>query len=345
MKRDIILVASALVLFLVLAGIGFMHARDNAIQISDPLAFARKDFVYHHDFWTKTIDAHGPEAAYRAFKKANADIPTGRQHVLAHVFGTELYETAGLDGFTTCDSTFGFGCYHGYMVAAVKERGSSSIRSLDGECVKSFGQLGTGCQHGIGHGILEYLGHKNLTDALSLCAETTERAPLIGCSAGVYMEYFVQTGLLATASSTGPLPFDIRAPYGPCDSVPERYQPACYWALPDWWNGGMEDAKLSDMITLCSALPEAARKPCYLGIGELAPTMGKFDVKATAALCDSIATGEARVFCRAGAAWNLFARKRGNGDPRSLCDGLAEGDRAACLVAADYTNGLDMNAP
>ena len=83
-------------------------------------------------------------------------------------FGDALYHTTSLKGIHICDSKFGFGCYHSFLEEAITDKGLSAINDLDNECSKQFSKGGS-CQHGIGHGILSYLGDDKLSQALTLC--------------------------------------------------------------------------------------------------------------------------------------------------------------------------------
>lgn len=69
------------------------------------------------------IDAAGPQKAYDEFKAVYQNDPFEIQHNAAHVMGRALYEKAGLDGFSICDATFAFGCYHAFLGLAIHEKG------------------------------------------------------------------------------------------------------------------------------------------------------------------------------------------------------------------------------
>src|SRR3989338_2641211 len=142
-----------------------------------------------HKAWSARIDSIGTARAYGEFKEAYEAQDSKFQHLAAHVMGSLLYEKEGLAGLGICDATFAFGCYHSFFGSAVSKEGIGAIKDFDRICMEKFGPWGTGCPHGIGHGILEYMGHEKLDEALAACAHTTQKHPLLGCTSGVFMEY------------------------------------------------------------------------------------------------------------------------------------------------------------
>jgi len=302
--KQILVAILALAFFLIGIG-GFQYFRTTPAPLADGIRFVPDDSSYNRTYWTHEIAEKGPGVAYALFKELNAAVSGGRNHIAGHVFGKLLYEAEGAQGITVCDTSFGFSCFHGFFLAAVASEGTVLIAPLDAACVSAFGPLGTGCQHGIGHGILEYLGHDRVNEALNLCAQTTEKVPLLGCSSGVFMEYFHRTGFLtADGTSPDPLPFDSQTPYGPCASVLERYRSACYWALPTWWQSAVEGESLEHMAGRCAGLAGDSRESCYLGVGDLVPSGNSFDASASRDTCDAVVAGDedAGALCRAGAA-------------------------------------------
>ncbi|MEK9176820.1 MAG: hypothetical protein AAB923_00835, partial [Patescibacteria group bacterium] len=317
MKQDVLIVVGAGIAVLVALSVMDVSSRGSGALTPDVLTLEEPTTI--HVLFVKEISTEGATGAYASFKKANESVEDARAHIIAHLFGSALYEVKGPDGIAMCGNDFGFGCFHGFFTAGVRDLGVPSISSFDAACVKSFGILGTGCQHGIGHGILQYLGHEKLNNALALCAETTETVPLLGCSSGVFMEYFERTGLIESPGGAEPRPFDPENPSGPCESVPSEYRKACYWALPWWLRAVIEGEPFEEVGRLCGGLAGGPQESCFLGFGDLIASYTS-DIPISRRTCDTVAAGsdELRALCRAGAAWHFFAVRRDTLAGRSL---------------------------
>lgn len=293
--------------------------------------------VLNHAYWIEQVERKGSDGAYREFKHRHAQTPMGARHVAAHAFGRALYEAGGTEALAVCDTEFEYGCYHGFLSAAIAEGGEDRVRELDRVCVDEFGILGGGCLHGIGHGVLEYTGYERLTEALELCERaTTQPVPLLGCTSGVFMEYFsplVESPdgqLISTARK-----IDRADPYTPCPDVPAAYRAVCYYQL------GQQLWELDPTYArLCSDLTGEDRTYCFMGIGE--DSIGlSFSITKGLAACEQY-DGPDNTACRAGIAWGMFAAEQGNARVSAACDVK---DRARCLELADFTRGRDSNFP
>jgi len=286
-------------------------------------------------YWSEYAKRHGSAAAYEAFKNENATAPEEDRHRAAHVIGDVLYERESVRGIAICDQSFGFGCFHGLFSAAfAEERADELVRRLDDACLERFGVGGTGCQHGIGHGILEYLGYERLHDALALCDETARISPFLGCVSGVFMEYSnpLVSDPAANTFETRPRPFDAAAPYGPCGAVPEPYRLSCYFELAPWWSAHMT-GKYGEMGAFCAKLPrEEDRRACTIGIGSHIAVKKEFDIENAGRACDALGGTTRRVWCRAGAAWAVHAESKAD-EARApeLCTPLSTKEREECL--------------
>lgn len=305
---------------------------------SDPSradTYRKDDPAFNKSFWGNEIVRYGGVRAYAEFKKLNADMPIERAHFAAHVIGISLFEKFGIYGLSACDSEFGFGCFHGFFSAAVSAGGESQIKKLDDVCVETYGVLGTGCQHGIGHGILEYAGYARITDALDLCKkETTQVVPLLGCTSGVFMEYFFPLQGTGDALSSSIRPLDTVNPYDPCPIVPMAFQASCYFEL------GQRFHQLpTDDSMLCAFLQEENRGNCFLGVGvDVARVSVTSEMLSACAHFGNV--GED--FCRAGASWGYWSA----GDFVSATRACAYNEstkESMCRSRADLTKGRDPN--
>lgn len=295
--------------------------------------YSATDLKLNHDYYERLIKAHGAKAAYAEFKKRTVSLPPERQHVAAHVIGALIGEAEGANGVTICDSTFSFGCYHGLFTTIVAREGAQVIPELDAACIKAFGPLGTGCQHGIGHGILEYTGYEQLNDALALCKETIEKVPLLGCSSGVFMEY--NDPLMGDPDKLAPSirTFDAAHPYVPCTSVSQRYQPSCFFEL-----GGWLDRTQGGAAKLCSALSGEQRKNCFLGMGARIGQETQLEVSKMREACANANPGDENV-CRAGVRWSLWADPAQRSRASEACADPNKDHAETCESLGDLTRG------
>jgi len=297
---------------------------------------------YNRAFWVQELSKRNVLSVYEDFKKKNRMVPFDRQHFSAHVFGESIFEVVGTDGISVCDSSFGFGCFHGFFTRAVSQEGLSIVSALDDACVSAYGVLGTGCQHGIGHGIMEYLGYGDVIPALEACRDTTQVVPLLGCTSGVFMEYRKPVVIGEDSAEIIPHQFTADDPYTPCTRVPEKFRASCYFELADWWYSHF-GSEYSAMGELCSASPRSYRKYCFLGIGSVSGPREMYDVSKSLATCAEVSDSPLEVrYCKSGAAWSFYANPESRNEYRTLCDGLPDGEILACLQDSDLTEGREQ---
>jgi len=306
---------------------------------SSPLSYSANDPAYNTAYWRQEFKIKNPREAYKEFINVNAEAPQDRKHFAAHVMGELLYTEGGVDNLVVCDATFDFGCYHGFFGRAISESGIEGIEKLDAVCVEAFGPLGTGCQHGMGHGIMEYVGKNDVTSALALCARTTQLVPLLGCTSGVFMEY--NTPLANT--SDGQLPservFDPKNPHTPCPSVTEEYKASCYYELGQWIDRPLRGDSNS-MQEVCSSLDASDRKHCYLGIGAKIAHTEKYDPDRAKKRCASFALDD-ETACRAGVSWSYYSLPEQREKAQGACMFPEETRSEECALLADLTEGRD----
>ncbi|OGG56599.1 hypothetical protein A2680_04645 [Candidatus Kaiserbacteria bacterium RIFCSPHIGHO2_01_FULL_55_37] len=274
-----------------------------------------------------------PAEALALFKNENATGTSAEEHTAAHLFGEALYRQEGLDGFSVCDGSFGFGCYHSFLGLAIAEHGPDVVKKLDEGCVRAYGPQGTGCFHGIGHGVLAYYGYgfADVGRALSLCAQLSWKGQMSGCSDGVFMEYNFR--VMEKDPTKKSRPFTMSERYEPCLSVRE-YPQACYFGLGSWWATALpQDASLSSrMGEFCAKVKrEDLRRACYRGIGYGILPQLRFEAEPGEAFCDAVATGVARVWCREGMAWAFYADPATRDKAHDVCTrGLSQSEAGQC---------------
>lgn len=259
-------------------------------------------------FWENKVKTEGPKAAAEDFARTAYTIDSEMQsHLLAHSFGTALYETERADGLLYCPFEFNQGCAHQFIGESIENEGPDVIGRLFDTC-RSSGTA-PACRHSVGHGVMGYFGYtrKGLDQAISLCG-TYDEGSRGGCLVGAFMEYNVR--FLATPQDNGQFstrPFSVADPYSPCLSVGSAYRTSCAFELPRWWfNVGVTDIMTTDeqrfvrLGELCGNIPDRLSRPCFEGVGLLASMEGE-DIPKTLALCNLAgASPLERVFCIAG---------------------------------------------
>lgn len=291
--------------------------------------FSADDPAYNKAFWAYEIRAEGPERAYETFKSLVAGIPEDARHLSAHAFGSSLFQTRGDAGLSSCDSSFGYGCYHGFFLTALESEGESKLAALDDVCLKAGGAGTLACQHGIGHGILAFLGRDKLVDALEACARLPRPDPVGGCTSGVFMEYNLPLQPVSVAQTVmNPRPFNEEESYAPCPSVPEAFRLSCYHELPQWWaqSFGHDFGKVG---RLCGGAPEGTeREECFEGAGAVAVAAVGFSPADIASVCDTMPNVRGADFCREGAAW--LVKDESKESAALLCAPLSDDVRVFC---------------
>jgi hypothetical protein len=287
--------------------------------------------------WSSRIDEVGAVQAYEEYKREYANQHFGIQHTVAHIVGALLYEKLGLDGLTVCDSTFAFGCYHSFFGQALANQGTGIIRKLDELCVAKFGPLGTGCQHGIGHGLMEYYGHQRLTEALHGCAETTQVKPAFGCTSGVFMEYNVPIMITDQSAFVQVRQIDFDKPYEPCPGLESKYQQSCYYELAQWWDkDGNFDNDYTKIGLLCHNVKlKENREHCFLGTGNVSAPSSEFQVAGAIEKCLNMPEFDEQVLCRSGASWSFYSSVTYRSLAPQVCDGLPADIVRRCVLESD----------
>jgi hypothetical protein len=290
-------------------------------------------------YWEGKIEELGSNKAYQEFAEAVKDRPVTRQHEAAHAFGGALYDIEKLQGISTCDARFSFGCYHEFMGRAIADNGLGIIPELNDICAQSNRTNQLACQHGIGHGIVSSIGYdeENLPLELSICRDLPYNDTIGGCYGGVFMEYNVRTMLGGT---------DIRQVengnmFAPCDSLESEYLPACMFWQPQWWNqtlsnGSDDPDAFRRMGESCVGMSTDRRlqNSCFQGIGNITPPSANFSPERTRALCETMPDEDAVLQCKNTAANSLAASASDRRGAEMVCKGLVEDALKTCLKYA-----------
>lgn len=300
-KRDIIVTCILAAVLAVVLVLGSQTSEQPSRLFDVPVVRAQ---------FEESIRTNGGQEAYRLFSRAYEDMPFGTRHTAAHLFGETLYEIEGVPGVVACDSAFDYGCFHGFFIEAVSTEGLAVVVPLDEACQTTSVELASSCQHGIGHGIIEFLGQEKLAEALELCAQIQRSGPLGGCFSGVFMQYnaprvATQDGTLQ--QTVRPLE-DSNDPYDQCPTLDARFKPACYYSLPLWWKNLYQPAY--DRIgKLCDEVPEQEfRTTCFFGLGTVIASSSDFEPGTIIQRCSMIAVEDGRERCLRTAAHSVATR-------------------------------------
>jgi hypothetical protein len=332
----------------VLIGIAIVLAAAIALQISslvnkeakpeDPLASLwAGNYVDERNEWKSDIERYGIAKAYEMFKKDAEGKPYGIQHTFAHIFGELIYDEEGIEGISKCDPTFAYGCYHSFSGKAILEHGLSVVKGLDSACVLSTGRVSLGCLHGIGHGILGYVGYDRLDDALEACKKTSWKGALGGCPGGVFMEYNFHTMESVTSAKARDL--DRENMYAPCDSVAHSFKQECMYYQAIWWVQVLRK-DYPAIGNLCGAVADTPqREACFRGLGESVASRSSFSVEEAKKGC-SFADARSELLCREGAWRAFFADERTRPQATSVCADLPGESKYLCSLEFSIEESL-----
>lgn len=268
---------------------------------------------------SKRIDRQGPEKSYAQLKRVS-DSSSASTHSTFHIFGEVLYQKIGVVGIAVCDEFAGFGCYHGFFIEAVSDKGIEVVGELEQKCVEKFGVAGLGCPHGIGHGLVEFLGYDKLNEALVICSELSWQGELFGCQGGVLMEYNFRTtfregeSIISTREAHGNL-------YEPCRSVEKKFRQACYFEQASWWNEVL-NSDYAKIGTFCAGLIGHEKDSCLLGLGDSVAERSAYDKEIVVKACLDMPGSYEEAICRTGAAWAFFANPEKLDQSEKICEGL-----------------------
>lgn len=340
-RRKINLLTPKALALLILIGLGLILTLNNRMQSSPTLKAGNDQVIKSVDavnetaLWKSRISQVGTNQAYQEFKNKYSKQNFGIQHYAAHVFGPLIYDRDGVKGVAVCDQTFAFGCYHSFFGRAISEKGLSIIPDLDRACLSKFGPLGTGCQHGLGHGLMEYFGRDQLLEALQACRLTTQLNPLFGCTSGVFMEYNVPIIIGTDNTYTEFRKLNPTDPYEPCDKIPSNFQKSCYYEMGQWWDK-VYQGDYSKLGQLCQSVANSDyRDSCYFGVGNVSAPSSNYEILATISKCQQMPDPKSQITCRSGASWSFYAEPTRRSLASQVCEGLQPSDRDRCVKDSD----------
>lgn len=284
----------------VLAGVGYLYILHRDSLETKPIT----SYAEEGEVWVEEIGMSGGRAAYDRMVRRYAGIPESEAHEYAHVFGAKLFKTEGVGGLGACGSAYGWGCYHSHIDRSISSLGLAVLDPLNDVCESLPKADIQQCQHGLGHGILSYLGTEKLFDALQYCENIAD--PMYGCVSGVFMDLL--NGNMH--DKRPPLPYTDSARFWPCTEVGETFKAVCYRRLPQWWWSAVIESSEEPPRTLeqyCRAVPEKPfQNACFLGVGYFYALKSQLDAEATRIECAQLEHSTDRQSCMYGAALSLF---------------------------------------
>lgn len=214
---------------------------------------------------------YGVENAYKFLKSAYKNNETSA-HDYAHVIGIVAFSQKGVLGLSVCDTSYNYGCYHGFIETFIAKNGISKINLIEDACIDLGNVHAPSCLHGIGHGVMA-LESYNLNPALSDCLKL-KNASQIYCWDGVFMERIsasMQNKNEAKIINENNL-------NEPCDSLDQIYQKQCYRnQVSAWLNYFHQDSQ--KVGRQCGMLGSEYWQICSESLGNLITiSSGQFDI-------------------------------------------------------------------
>ncbi len=303
----------------------------NTDTCNDPSCMDTAFFLVQQKKLEERLKKEEPAIIYKEILTKYAQFLPDNKHRIAHIFGKLLYKEKGSSGVIVCDGSFAFGCYHGFFNEAIGKEGVWTVKEIDQRCVKQFGEYSLGCQHGIGHGLAEYFGPKNIDQALEVCEGLTWKHRLMGCPGGVFMEYMMPTLGDDIPGSVYVKPIDETNPYSPCNKISEKYRPECYYNLGLYFVHTPKE-NYQKGLSLCSKITDNFyKKNCFMGFGNGAISLNINDAKIAIKICSNAPGLENQISCRSGAGWILYSSSDTRGSEAKVCANLSDTDSKKCI--------------
>ena len=316
-KKSVLVIGGLVFVFLAL----FLRDRVSADFSRESL----DNILSHRGEWGAEMMSLGEEKFLEVLRSRYQE--NNNRHTVAHIYGELLYELRGADGLAFCDDTFSYGCYHAFFGQVLSREGLDVLPKLDGACVEKFGELDSGCQHGIGHGLLQYLGTKNLNEALFRCASLPKRGT--SCFEGVFMEFNFPAEVEGVVGRVKQRQL-TNDPFYPCEDVETAFQGSCYYELPRLWERVFE-SNFSEIGRLCQQINEIQMKQkCFAGVGNVATVARDHEVQAIVEECSLMPTRMGEVACLVEASNALFSVEEHRAKAPLVCEKMTKEERRSC---------------
>lgn len=318
-----------LVIAAIIAVVFFLRPVLNSERFTVNVRTGEFDAQQLRTMWERAIREKGALPTYQAVTVAYASESMRLQHFAVHVLGEVLFGVEGIGGMAVCDDAYAFGCYHGFISAAILGEGLEVISTLDRMCKEAY-QEPTACQHGLGHGILEFLGHGHLLAALDACPKVSRTTPLGGCANGVFMAYNMPVSVDGSNVSFRFREVDPEHPYEPCPGISDAFfQNACYHQLVQLWLNVFGEDYVKVGVWCEKISSEAEQEACFRGVAVVAAPMHGLDPVKTREICRSMPTIAGELWCRQ-TAYQYILKSPRAGQADIVCSNLDVSGRRAC---------------
>lgn len=269
----------------------------------------------------------GVKAAWNYLLNAYGyDKVSSNPHDLAHFLGGLIYQKEGLEGIIICDSSFAFGCYHGFTETAFTNN-LDLLEKIEKGC-EQVGKVGSGpfasCIHGIGHGIASFYNESDLPAALLSCDAL--KSGQIYCYDGVFMEFMTNAPKNVYQKS-------FSDPLYPCTTLEPKYKGPCARNQPQVMIKYLS-LTTSDISKICLSSDNAEIR--YHCIDSISLNIGQRSFGKTQFIlenCMALFADEAiRSQCVAAAAGEVVFQKYPDWQATALksCDSLSQNFQQSC---------------
>jgi len=295
--------------------------------------------------WSQAIKTDGADKAYKDFQASVASLDQGTQHADAHSFGAALYSAKGIDAFPLCRDIFQYGCAHGFIATALQTEGMQVVAHFADVC-RAQGYPGM-CLHGIGHGLVSYLGYDDaaLQKAVSACRDIAHDTSTAGCIGGSVMEFGQKTMAIQKDSRV----MTPENSYEPCLSLAPDAKSACYFWNAGWWYTRLNyiesltpEAAVKKMGQLCASQKETEYiGECFAGLGDIVAMASNYKGAEAVRMCDSASRDPSeRLYCKAYAADIFLGDARTRPDAFIVCNSLPSDEKNRCMYLAQMGVGV-----
>jgi hypothetical protein len=259
------------------------------------------------DFYDAYTVKNGAEMAFAhlaRLQKEHPDLLAGC-HYISHGIGNATLRLNGKDPYKAFDLlqnnaffknvvTCGNGYFHGVIEEVAKDvHGNDELAQvLGGICQSDRIENKGNCFHGIGHATMIQTKY-SIPDMIYVCDRTSAKPrDLFGCHTGGFMEY-AQLYQNVAKVKDGKIEMTL------CDSLEQKYQPACYMEQSSLMEGYSEDRRdYVRNIGFCKQFPnELNRMACVKLFAIRAVRLVRYE--RVYEMCKNTTTRHEQVMCTA----------------------------------------------
>ena len=317
---------------------GAASQNNNDFVLPDGKKFRILSLAQKYGLIKEMTQVRGFEEARDFLRRTYPDEPTD-DHELIHVIGEAAFLELGYEAFDICDSFFHFGCYHGVALEAVRQNGYNEkvLKDLVGVCLDPSNNrtIALSCIHGIGHGLMVVGGYDLISSYQDCDSILEDEVNRFFCYNGASMESVLRMYESNNALNS----LYSEDPYYPCDSIPQKYRPACVREYVYYVRKVFYEYDTDKTIAYCLYFAsQQTRQECFIGMGS-AMTQDFFEQpERIIKECNKLAQYGTRynLFCLQKAATNYaYASQFESAD--MLCVALSKkGEQEDCLGAVEY---------